>query len=250
MNIDDIARLAELSRGPVDMGEYANRRAAWAYDPAYAAQEMWWGQEQAYYKFMYLLTQKYPGLYVEIGTHKGIAFACAAAGGQASDDPAQRFAVGVDIVNYDEANDVARQYKRARFIHGSSMAQTTIAAIEATCKETKLDIAIMFVDARHTMADANSELRAYKHLYHRQAVLWVFDDVIAADNNTHLPLMFERLPGQKLTFPNLHTDNCVAVALVTGDEHRAWDPGSYTTDELSAGFRTDEAKGRLHHERW
>jgi cephalosporin hydroxylase len=249
MNLPKIIELAEKSKGPIDMGQYANKRAQWAYDPTYSHEHMWWGKEQPYYKFLYLLTKEYPGMYVEVGTHRGIGFACAAAGVHASNNPDWRYAVGIDKDNHGDAIEVEKTFKRAKFINGMSTDKSTVDTLKKICDETGLTISIMFVDARHTMADANSELKTYKPFYGSQ-VLWVFDDIILKDNNTHLPLMFERLPGQKAVFQDLHTDNCVAVSLVSRAEYEAWDPGTYTPEELERGFRKDEAKGRLHHERY
>jgi cephalosporin hydroxylase len=255
MNFNEICHLADTSKGHVDMGAYANKRARWTYDPSNAGKDMWWGKEQPYYKFIYLLTKTYPGIYLEIGTHRGIAFACAAAGGAASPDPNSRFAIGIDIVNNQDIDggngpaEVERIFPRAKFINMPSTDPRTLSEVNDICTKTGLKISIIFIDAVHKMSIVNSELKLYKPYYADKA-LWMFDDIIEAANNTHLPLMFDKLPGQKARFTNLHTDNCVAVALVDKLQYSAWDPGTYTKEDLERGYRSDEAYGPEHNQRW
>ena len=231
--------------------EYVDNRVKWAYDQANQGQEMWWGGDkpQPYYIFLYLLTKTFPGLYLEIGTHKGIALACAAGGINDSTNPKLRYAIGVDVSNHSEANEVEKIFNRTLFINGSSLDRTTFQRVKNVCQIENLKIKIMFIDAVHKMSYVNSELFTYKELYDEQ-VIWVFDDIIKKANNTHLPLMFERLPGQKLLVENLHTDNAIGVALVNKFEYGNFNPGEYSPDEMERGFKYSEAKGPDHHERW
>lgn len=234
MNLNEIKQLAEQSKGHVDMGKYANMRVVWAYDPINKNQHMWWGKEQPYYKFTYLLTNKYPGIYLEIGTHRGINFACAAAGQDGLDN---RFAIGIDVDRHHDAVDVGEQYPNgAKFIHGSSISPDSVKEVENICAKTKSRISIIMIDACHKKSWVESEIKAYKHLFADEVII-MMDDIIFADNNTYLAPMFHELPGQKVTFPNLHTDNRVGVILTSFNEYKNWDPGTYSPEDMERGYR-------------
>jgi hypothetical protein len=49
------------------------------------------------------------------------------------------------------------------------------------------------------------------------------------NNNDKLPEMFDALPGQHVKFPNLHTDNCIAVSISSKNEFTTWNPPTPTT---------------------
>lgn len=224
MTLDQIKELAAQSYGMKQVGdEYADGRCQWCVDLANKGKDMWWGQDQPYYRFLYLLAKNFAGgMAVEVGTFHGIGFSCLAAGAKASGNP-KSWTVGIDKDNHGAAVEVQTKYDNCRFINGLSTAPDTIKIIEDICNKEGIKISIMFIDATHTLSWVNEELRAYRHLFADQVIL-LFDDIIRADNNTKLPECFDALPGQKVKFPNLHTDNCIAVTLSGKDEFGTWTP--------------------------
>lgn len=224
MNLQDITNLANASKVMKGVNDpYADRRCSWCHDPAYKGLDMWWGKDQPYYRFLYLIARDLPGgLAIEVGTHKGIGFACLAAGAKASLN-AKSFTVGIDKDNHGDAIEVQTQYPNTSFINAMSIAPSTIKQIEDLCMANAIRINIMFIDATHTLSWVNAELLAYRHLFSDQVIL-IFDDIIRADNNTKLPECFEAIPGQKVKFPGLHTDNCIAVSLSSKAEFANWNP--------------------------
>ncbi len=200
---------------------YAEYRQRWAYDPQNINQPMWWGKPQPYYKFLYYMAKRFSGgMALEIGTHAGIGFACLAAGAAANGHP-KSWTVGVDKDNHGAAQEVPTKYLNCRFINGIST--QVVEQITALCTDHQITIKIMFIDATHTLNWVNAEINTYKHLFANQVVI-IMDDCIHADNNTKLPECFERLPGQKVLYPNLHTDNCIGVALALRADFDAWKP--------------------------
>jgi cephalosporin hydroxylase len=204
--------------------EYADRRHSWAYDPQNRNKEMWWGAKQPYYLFLYLIAKLHNGgMALEVGTHQGIGFAHLAAGAKASGNP-KSWTVGIDINPYEGAIEVPTKYSRCTFINDHSVNPNTIQKVATICQTESITINIMFIDATHTLKWVNAELNAYKHLFSESLVI-IMDDCFRADNNTMLPECFAQLPGdQKLTFPGLHTDNCVGVAVCSKEMFRNWRP--------------------------
>lgn len=92
------------------------------------------------------------------------------------------------------------------------------------------------IDACHKKSWVESEIKAYKHLFADEVII-MMDDIIFADNNTYLAPMFNELPGQKITFPNLHTDNRVGVIITSHNEYATWDPGEYSPEDMERGYR-------------
>jgi predicted O-methyltransferase YrrM len=228
MNLEDIKNLAALSQAMTTVNdEYADSRCKWVVDPANKGKDMWWGKEQPYYRFLYLITKNlHGGMAIEVGTHKGIGFSCLAAGSQASHNP-KSWTVGIDKDGHAEAREVSTKYKNTVFINGLSNAPSTLKQIEEICEKEQIKINVMFIDATHKICLVNEELKTYRHLFSDNVVL-IFDDIIRADNNTKLPECFDALPGQKVKFPGLHTDNCIAVSLSSFEEFKKWVPPAPT----------------------
>jgi hypothetical protein len=228
ITLAEISRLADLSRTMVDVGDaYADGRRQWVFDKANVGKDMWWGKDQPYYKFLYLITKhKHGGLAIEVGTHAGIGFSCMAAGAKASGNQ-KSWTIGIDKDNHLMAAEVATKYDRCKFIHGVSTNQKTIDEITNVCNLYDIKIDVMFIDATHDFYWVNEELKTYRHLFSDNVVL-IFDDIIKADNNYKLPEMFDALPGQHVRFPNLHTDNCIAVSVSSKDEFATWNPPTST----------------------
>ena len=229
ITLQEISKLAADSKNMVDIGDsYADSRRKWVFDPANAGKDMWWGKDQPYYKFLYLVAKhRHGGLAIEVGTHAGIGFSCLAAGANASGD-LKSWTVGIDKTNHAAAIEVSTKYKNCVFMNGLSVDKIIISNIEKICKVNDIKINIMFIDATHTHDWVNEELKTYRHLFSDNVIL-IFDDIIKADNNDRLPECFARLPGQKANFPNLHTDNCIAVSLTSKDEFATWTPPTPTT---------------------
>lgn len=224
MTLDEIRNLADQS---IDMtsvnDEYADKRCQWCVDKINIGKDMWWGQDQPYYRFLYLIAKNFTGgLAIEVGTYHGIGFSCLAAGAKASGDP-KGWTIGIDKDNHISAAEVAYKYNNCRFINGLSTASKTIQEIEQICSTNNIKIKIMFIDATHKICWVNKELKTYHHLFADQVIL-IFDDIIKADNNTKLPECFDGIPGQKIKFPGLHTDNCIAVSLSSKEEFQNWNP--------------------------
>jgi cephalosporin hydroxylase len=228
MTLAEISRLAELSRTMRSVGDnYADMRCKWCVDPANTGKDMWWGEDQPYYRFLYLIAKNHPGgMAIEVGTHAGIGFSCLAAGALASGNP-KGWTIGIDKDNHGSAIEVATKYTECMFINGRSIAPETVQIIEDICKKEDIKINIMFIDATHTLSWVNEELKAYRHLFSDKVVL-IFDDIIKADNNTKLPECFDAIPGEKARFPGLHTDNCIAISLSSKDQFVGWNPPAPT----------------------
>jgi hypothetical protein len=224
MTLDEINQLAKSSRDIKTVNdEYADKRCGWCVDLANKGQNMWWGKDQPYYRFLYLVAKNFAGgMAIEVGTFHGIGFSCLAAGATASKNQ-KSWTVGIDKDNHQAAIEVTTKYNNCQFVNGLSTSQSTIKIIDDICKKENIKINIMFIDATHTLSWVNEELKTYKHLFADQVIL-IFDDIIKADNNTNLPECFDALPGQKVKFPNLHTDNCIAVALSSKIEFEHWNP--------------------------
>jgi len=224
MNLAEISKLADQSRTMIDVGDsYADARRRWIFDPINAGKDMWWGKDQPYYKFLYLISKHcHGGVAIEIGTHAGIGFANLAAGAKASGNP-KSWTIGLDKDAYESAIEVSNHYDNCIFINKISTNDDTIKIVENICQQSSIRINIMFIDATHTLNWVNEEIRSYKHLF-SDCVILIFDDIIHADNNTKLPECFAALPGEHVIFPGLHTDNCIAVALCSYDVFRNWNP--------------------------
>ncbi len=222
LTLDDINSLAEQSKAVITIpDDYAEHRCRWVCDPKYAGMAMWWGKPQPYYKFLYLIAKQYHGgVALEIGTHSGIGFSCLSAGAKASNNK-NSWTIGIDMANHGAALEVSTKYDNCVFINGIST--NVVSQVEDICTINKTKIKIMFIDATHTLSWVNAEISAYKHLFDEQVVI-IMDDCMHADNNTKLPECFSCLPGQKLLFPELHTDNCIGVALSSSVEFATWNP--------------------------
>ena len=58
VNMNDLHELASQAWAMEDVGdEYADKRRRWCFDPAHKDEHMWWGKDQPYYKFLYLLSK-------------------------------------------------------------------------------------------------------------------------------------------------------------------------------------------------
>lgn len=204
--------------------EYADKRAAWCHDPKHAQEEMWWGKPQPYYRFLYLVTKNHAGgMALEVGTHKGIGFSCLSAGAKASNN-LKSWTVGLDLSNHGSCHEVAKQYPNCEFICGNSISKKTVAQVEKICKDNNIKIETIFIDATHKMDWVNAEVWSYKHLFSDNLVI-IMDDCFVADNNTALPQCFAELPASwRKTYPGLHTDNCIGVALSSKEHFASWKP--------------------------
>ncbi len=224
MELSRIIELAELSHQLKSINDdYADMRCRWVSDPVNTGKDMWWGKDQPYYRFLYLVAKEYSGgVAVEVGTFAGIGFSCLAAGAKASNNP-KSWTVGIDKDNHGSAIEVATKYNNCRFINGISTNKEVINKVENICNTTDIKIKIMFIDATHTQNWVNSEIRAYQHLFADPVVI-IMDDCFRADNNTRLPECFAELPGQKRLFPGMHVDNCIGVAIIARENFNEWNP--------------------------
>ncbi len=241
ITLDRLNQLAAQSRSMGDIGDaHADKMRHWCFDPKFKNEQMWWGKDQPYYKFLYLLKKELPGVSLEIGTHRGVGFACTAAGAKASGDLDNHWSIGIDKDSYKTLHQTCEEYDNTTFLHGMSTDGNIIKQVEDICNKVSLPLTMLFIDATHKLAWVNAEIKAYKHLFGDQVVI-LLDDVIKAANNTHIPLAFSRLPGQKAQYPDLHTDNCIGAVITSKAEYANWDPGNYTHDDFHRGYRLDEA---------
>ncbi len=217
--IEELAQKSKLLEPLPDA--YANERCAWAHDEKNRGKDMWWGVDQPYYRFLYhVALNNAGGVAIEVGTHAGIGFSCLAAGAKASGNK-KSWTVGIDKDNHATAIEVATKYDNCHFINGIST--KVVDKVEKLCADNDVKVKIMFIDATHTLTWVNAEILAYRHLFDEQVVI-IMDDCFRADNNTMLPECFANLPGEKVLYPGLHTDNCVGVALVSKADFAAFNP--------------------------
>lgn len=229
----NLAQIRELAATAFKLGPtgdaYADQRHAWVANPANRGKDMWWGKMQPYYLFLYLVAKNHAGgVSMEVGTHHGIGFTHLAAGSKASGNP-KSYTIGIDTIPYDGAQEVPTKYTRCAFLHGNSISSSIVKEVETICEVEGIKINTIFIDATHTLRWVNAELNAYRHLFSDNLVV-IMDDCFRADNNTMLPECFSALPGEKITFPELHTENCVGVSVTSKkDFYEKWKPTEMET---------------------
>ena len=186
---------------------------AWL-DAYYAQYEEAVSTRLNYYRFLYLLVQKYqPAVCVELGVEFGLAsahMACAAAqyGGMV---------IGIDHNFHDAPVTTMSRYKNYHYL----LRDTETAFPEVVELLKGLPVGLVFQDSSHHYDASRKEWSLYSSMMVTGS-LWVCDDIIPA---FHDPLVdppgkgmvqyFWELPGYKKVYPDvLDFGNAVGVVII------------------------------------
>lgn len=205
LTFDDIDRIADLSRQPLDnstlerfQGEYYGRWRHW------------------YYRFFFHLAREMrPEISLEIGVHHGHGFIHMAYGNL------QGVAVGIDKAaeRYTRHNYNRYAPENCYLIPYDSLSAEAIESVEILVGQFG-QIGLVYQDSSHHYLESKEEFRIYSQFLAPGAI-WCCDDVmeIFHDPKVDPPgksmlTYFEELPGRKKLYDKLHHGSVIGVAII------------------------------------